>query len=105
MLPSKLMSLNKKILDFDDLLINELPRLCSNVSVVRGGGEFLDTRSGLLSENLSKSRQDPLHINSAGRGLLVRLIKDAIFNRKKGKIDSRPFNVVAKAGGGGAGTT
>ena len=104
-LPSKSVSLNRIILDFDDLLINDLTQACGYVSSVRGISEFVDHHTGLLRESLSRSRDDPLHINSAGHGLLVRTIKKAIFNRKGGKRDSRMTSSVVGAPGGTAGVT
>ena len=103
-LPTKSMSLNRRILDFDDLLINDLPRSCNNVSSVTGISRFVDNRE-LLKESLSKKPDDLIHINAAGRGLFVKMIKLAIFDRKRGRQDSRPFSAVAKAPGGGAGAT
>ena len=53
------------------------------MSIVGGTAQFVDRESGLLSESLSRYRDDPIHLNSAGVGMLVRLIKNAIFQGKK----------------------
>ena len=57
-LPTKSAELNRKVLDFDDLLINNLPQMCRNVTRVRGVSGFVDGRTGLLRESLSK-KPDP----------------------------------------------
>ena len=98
-LPTKSAALNLKVMDFNQHLIWDLPNTCADVSHVSGVARFLDERSGLLSESLSKSRDDPLHISPGGKALLVRLMKDAIFARRSGKRDSRHFSTVAKAPG------
>ena len=82
-LPTKLMTVNMRIMDFNNLLEHDLPRSCKNVFIVRGVSQLLDRFTGLLSESLSRSRDDFIHINSAGVGLLVRIIKNAIFERKR----------------------
>ena len=82
-LPTKLMTVNRKIIRFNDFIFDDLARSFECVSTVEGSAQFLDRDSGLLSESLSRYRGDPLHINSAGVGMLVTFIKNAIFQRKK----------------------
>ena len=81
--PSKLISLNRKIIRFNRILLNDLPRSFESVSIVGGTAQFVDKESGLLSESLSRYRDDPIHLNSAGVGLLVSKIKFAIFQKKQ----------------------
>ena len=100
-LPTKSAALNKRVLDFDDLLINNLPQACRNVTSARGVSRFVDSHTGLLKEWLSKHRDDALHINESGRALLVRLVKDELYKRKQGKTGSRPWNHVANVSPGG----
>ena len=82
-LPTKLVTVNRKIIKFNDFILGDLLQSFNSVWIVGGSARFLDRESDLLSESLSKHRGDPLHINSAGVGMLVRFIKDAIFQRKK----------------------
>ena len=82
-LPTKLPIVNRKIIYFNDILLNDLLQSFESVSIVGGSARFVDRENGLLSESLSRYHADPLHLNSAGVGMLVRLIKYAIFQRKK----------------------
>ena len=68
---------------FNDFILDDLRQSVDSVSIVGGSAQFLDRATGLLSESLSRYRNDPLHINSAGVGMLVKFIKEAIFQRKK----------------------
>lgn len=82
LLPTKMMSINKKNVKFNSFLFDDLLQSFDCVSVVSGLTQFVDRESGLLLDSLSRYRTDPLHLNSTGVGLLVRLIKFAIFQRK-----------------------
>lgn len=82
-LPTKLMSINRKVMDFNNLIISDLPCACDSVTIIGGVTQFLDRFSGLLSESLSGSRGDTLHINGSGVALMVRLIKTTIFQKKR----------------------
>lgn len=81
-LPTKLENVNKKIMYFNNLIFKDLTQSCDNVSHIIGVSQFVDMRSGLLSESLSRDSADPLHISTAGVGILVGLIKSAIFRTK-----------------------
>ena len=81
-LPTKLINVNRKITDFNGLIFRDLPQSCDNVSFI-DVSQFVDRRNGLLLESLSRSSEDPLHISSSGVGILVRLIKTCIFQRKR----------------------
>ena len=84
-LPTKLVTVNRKIIIFNNFILDDLRQSIDSVSIVGGSARFLDRATGLLSESLSKYHNDPLHINSAGVGMLVKFIKEAIFQRKKGR--------------------
>ena len=105
-LPTGSEVLNMRVLDYNRLITNDLPRSCCNVSVVDGVQRFLGNARfagcsprNLLSESLTRKRGDVLHINEAGCALLVSLMKDAIRSRRGGFRDSRRYGTVAKAGG------
>ena len=83
LLPTKMSNVNRKNINFNGFLFNDLLQSFDSVSIVDDVAQFVDMESGLLSESLSRYRADPLHLNSAGVGLLVRLIKNAIFQGKK----------------------
>ena len=42
---------------------------------------------------------DILHINSMGHSLLVKLMKEAIYLRRKGIVDGRSYSSRVKSGG------
>ena len=84
-LPTKLVTVNRKIMIFNDFILHDLRQSIDSVSIVGGSARFLDRATGLLSESLSKYHNDPLHINSAGVGMLVKFIKESIFQRKQGR--------------------
>ena len=91
-IPTKLISVNRKIIYFNNSFIyNDLVQSCPGVTVVGGTIQFADKQSNLLSESLSLHRGDVLHLGSAGLSLLIRIIKQAIFQRKKHKHSGRPL--------------
>ena len=94
-LPTKLINVNRKVTDFNGLIFRDLSQSCDSVSFV-DVSQFVDRRNGLLLESLSRSSEDALHISSAGVGILVRLIKTCIFQRKRSsKIrGSRSFSSI-----------
>ena len=84
-LPSKLISLNKKCIYFNQFLSNDLVQSNSRVTKVEGFGQFYDRETEKLVWNLSNpDPNDTLHINAkSGIRLLVKLIKQSIFSRKR----------------------
>jgi hypothetical protein len=82
-LPTKFANVNRKIIYFNDLLFDDLVKCFPRISLVRGSGQFADSSSGMLSEKLSRRKGDPLHINDAGVCILIRRIKESLFQKKK----------------------
>ena len=100
-LPASSEALNAKICDYNRLLINDLPKSFYNVSIVDGVPRFLDSRRNLLKKSLFRKTGDILHINSSGHALLVRLVKDSIFRRKRNFVDGRSYSSSLKGTGEG----
>ena len=100
-LPTGSEALNTKVCDFNRLLINDLPKSFYNVSIVDGVPRFLDGRRNLLKKSLFRKPGDILHINSTGHALLVRLVKDSIFRRKRNFVDGRSYSSSLKGTGEG----
>ena len=100
-LPTGSEALNAKICDYNRLLINDLPKSFYNVSIVDGVPRFLDSRRNLLKKSLFRKPGDILHINSAGHALLVRLVKDSIFRRRRRFVDGRSYSSSLKGTGEG----
>ena len=92
-IPSRFVNINYKIGDFNRM-INALPHLFPNVSIVEGIGELADRSNGALATRFAR-QPDPsgLHVNGIGISILVRCIKVAIFktksrNQGQGKVVS-----------------
>ena len=100
-LPTKSEALNVKICDYNRLLINNLPKSFYNVSIVDGVPRFLDSRRNLLKKSLFRKAGDILHINSSGHALLVTLVKDSIFRRKRNFVDGMSYSSSLKGTGEG----
>ena len=100
-LPTGSEALNAKICDYNRLLINDLPKSFYNVSIVDGVPRFLDSRRNLLKKSLFRKPGDILHFNSAGHALLVRLVKDSIFRRRRHFVDGRSYRSSLKGTGEG----
>ena len=92
-------ALNAKVCDYNRLLINDLPKSFYNVSIVDGVPRFLYSRRNLLKKSLFRKPGDILHINSSGHALLVRLVKDSIFRRRRNFVDGRSYSSSLKGTG------
>ena len=97
-LPTGSEALNVKVVDYNRLMMRDLPQAFYNVSIVEGVPRFLDNNRNILRRSLFRNHGDILHINAAGHGLLVRLIKNSIFNRNKGVVDGRSYSSSLKSG-------
>ena len=90
--------LNVKVVDYNRLMMRDLPQAFYSVSIVQGVSRFLDNNRNILKRSLFRKHGDILHINSAGHGLLVRLIKNSIYDRNKGVVDGRSYSSSLKSG-------
>ncbi|KAL5252975.1 hypothetical protein ACHWQZ_G015666 [Mnemiopsis leidyi] len=92
LLPTKDLTLNRKVNDFNKLLHFDLFPNCKDVEFVEGFGQFVCNR--VLAAELSMhfdrlGRHDMLHLNRAGGRVLASLIKQSIFHRFHGGVDKR----------------
>ena len=92
LLPTKDLTLNRKVNDFNKLLHFDLFPSCKDVEFVEGFGQFVCNR--VLAPELSMhfdrlGRLDMLHLNRAGGRVLAGLIKQCIFHRFHGGVDKR----------------
>ena len=97
-LPTGSEALNVKVVDYNRLMMRDLPQAFYSVSIVEGVPRFLNNNRNILRRSLFRNHGDILHINAAGHGLLVRLIKNSIFNRNKGVVDGRSYSSSLKSG-------
>jgi hypothetical protein len=93
LLPTKLAELNRKVICFNQMIINELIPSNFGVTLVDGLGDFCDS-TGLLSEQFSRNRTqnqrpDFLHLNWRGTAKLGVLIRNTVLTRLNGGIDKR----------------
>ena len=92
LLPTKDLTLNRKVNDFNKLLHFDLFPSCKDVEYVEGFQRFACNRvlAAELSMYLDKhGRFDMLHLNRAGARVLAGLIKQSVFLRLNGGIDKR----------------
>ena len=82
-LPTGSEVLNTKVIDFNHLLVSDLVHSCYSTSIVQGIPRFLHGQINVLKSSLLKRQGDILHINSMGHSLLVKLMKEAIYLRRK----------------------
>ena len=92
LLPTKDLTLNRKVDDFNKLIHFDLLPTCKDVVCVEGFGQFVCNR--VLAAELSMQfdrfgRYDMLHLNRAGARVLASLIKKSVFLRFHGGIDKR----------------
>ncbi|KAL5256328.1 hypothetical protein ACHWQZ_G011524 [Mnemiopsis leidyi] len=92
LLPTKDLTLNRKVNDFNKLLHFDLFPSCKDVEFVEGFGQFVCNR--VLAPELSMhfdrlGRLDMLHLNRAGGRVLAGLIKQCIFHKFHGGVDKR----------------
>ena len=92
LLPTKDLTLNRKVNDFNKLIHFDLFPTCKDVEYVEGFGQFACNR--VLAAELSMlfdrfGRYDMLHLNRAGARVLASLIKQSIFLRFHGGVDKR----------------
>ena len=92
LLPTKDLTLNRKVNDFNKLIHFDLFPTCKDVEYVEGFGQFVCNR--VLAAELSMlfdrfGRYDMLHLNRAGARVLASLIKQSIFLRFHGGVDKR----------------
>ena len=78
-LPTGSEELNVKVVDYNRLMIRDLPQAFYSVSIVHSVPRFLDSKRNISKGSLFRKHGDILHINAAGHGLLVKLIKDSYF--------------------------
>ena len=85
-LPSRDISINKRIVQFNNYLFSDLAQGNIRVNIVHGFNQFVD-REGRLRSVLHDRRteHDVLHINDDGYRILVRLIKNCIFTVKRSR--------------------
>ena len=110
LLPTKDLTLNRKVNDFNKLLHFDLFPSCKDVEYVEGFQHFVCNRvlTAELSMYLDKhGRPDMLHLNRAGARVLAGLIKQSVFlrlnggidkRRHTGKVNGRLYNNVVKLG-------
>ena len=89
-LPTKLHDINRRVVYFNKLIMNELVPTSLGVSFVDGFAQFLD-QSQRLSWGLAKpfdrhGRPDYLHLSPAGTAMLAKTIKHNIIVRSNGGI-------------------
>ncbi|KAL5260472.1 hypothetical protein ACHWQZ_G010568 [Mnemiopsis leidyi] len=92
LLPTKDLTLNRKVNDFNRLLHFDLFPTCKDVEFVEGFNQFVCNRvlAAELSMHLDRhGRFDMLHLNRAGGRVLAGLIKKSIFLRFHGGVDRR----------------
>ena len=92
LLPTKDLTLNRKVDDFNQLIHFDLFPSCKDLEYVEGFGQFACNR--ILAAELSMQfdrfgRYDMLHLNRAGARVLASLIKQSIFLRFHGGVDKR----------------
>ena len=97
-LPTGSEALNVKVVVYNRLMMRDLPQAFYSVSIVEDVPRFLDNNRNILRRSLFRNHGDILHIHAAGHGLLVRLIKNSIFNRNKGVVDGRSYSSSLKSG-------
>ncbi|KAL5264241.1 hypothetical protein ACHWQZ_G005360 [Mnemiopsis leidyi] len=92
LLPTKDLTLNRKVNDFNRLIHFDLFPSCKDVEYVEGFRQFVCNRvlAAELSMHLDRlGRFDMLHLNRAGARVLASLIKQSIFLRVHGGVDKR----------------
>ena len=103
-IPTRYVNINQKVWDFNKIVVNELPRLFSKLSIVGGIGELVDRTNGGTLGTRFRRNPDPsgLHINNVGISLVVKCIKTSIFkakSRNQGKgskvVSNMPYAKVA----------
>ena len=92
LLPTKDLTLNRKVDDFNRLIHFDLFPTCKDLEYVGGFEQFACNR--VLAAELSMQfdrfgRYDMLHLNRAGARVLASLIKQSIFLRFHGGVDKR----------------
>ena len=92
LLPTKDLTLNRKVDDFNKLIHFDLLPTCKDVVCVEGFGQFACNH--VLAAELSMQfdrfgRYDMLHLNRAGARVLASLIKKSVFLRFHGGVDKR----------------
>ena len=96
-LPTKLANVNRKALFFNHLIRSDLVNQNRAVSVIPGIADFVDN-FGSLSKRYSLREGDNLHLNAEGTRLLAKLVKTAIFSRKKERQQRRLYTGALKGG-------
>ena len=82
-LPTRSLSINRKVFAFNRYIYDDLVRSNLKVSVVEGFQSFLDYQSNTLSSDTASTKSgDILHLNKRGTSILVVCIKRAIFGAK-----------------------
>ena len=82
-LPTKSHDMNRRIFMFNRFLYDDLCQSDLKVILVEGFIKFLDKRSNLLNNELSRPDVDDLlHLNERGTSVLVKLVKHSIFHVK-----------------------
>ncbi|KAL5260957.1 hypothetical protein ACHWQZ_G005622 [Mnemiopsis leidyi] len=92
LLPTKDLTLNRKVNDFNRLIHFDLFPSCKDVEYVEGFRQFVCNRvlAAELSMHLDRhGRFDMLHLNRAGARVLASLIKQSVFLRVHGGVDKR----------------
>ncbi|KAL5267748.1 hypothetical protein ACHWQZ_G004706 [Mnemiopsis leidyi] len=92
LLPTKDLTLNRKVNDFNRLIHFDLFPSCKDVEYVEGFRQFVCNRvlAAELSMHLDRlGRFNMLHLNRAGARVLASLIKQSIFLRVHGGVDKR----------------
>ena len=99
MLPTKIRDYNLKASYFNYLLENDLIRSSYGVTLV-GNPEFekfVNPQTGFLGDSFSFPG-DSLHLNRSAASILARVIKHAIFARKKKMVNGMRYSAVASSG-------
>ena len=96
-LPTKLANVNRKALFFNHLIRSDLVNQNRAVSVIPGIADFVDN-FGSLSKRYSLREGDNLHLSTEGTRLLAKLVKTAIFSRKKERQQRRLYTGALKGG-------
>ena len=99
-LPSKSHKINRKVVEFNQYLFNDLCLSDLKVNLVEGFLNFLDVRRNLLKDEFAKG--DELHINGRGTSVLVKFIKNAIFQAKQQQKKQSKHRLYSEASRGGS---
>ena len=109
LLPTKDLTLNRKVNDFNKLICFDLIPTCKDVVCVGGFDQFACNRvlAGELSMLFDRyGRFDMLHLNRAGARVLAGLIKHSVFlrlhngvdkRRRTGRVDGRLYSNVVRS--------